>query len=146
MSAQIYQPDRVIAVVRERLVEDNIVEDVITQLLVGNVCSVCKVLSDSHGGGGSTSNTNTRMEFKQANGGKASKGGQGWRKNGGLSSNYNSMMEYSQAYGSTERQRRAVWRQIRGFLANSRFIYSKTLKRSKNVRAESVGVEMPAVD
>mgnify|MGYP001794430709 CR=1 FL=1 len=104
-----------IAVVRERLVEDNIVEDVITQLLVGNVCSVSKVLSDSHGGGG-------------------------------LSSNYNSMMEYSQAYGSTERQRRAVWRQIRGFLANSRFIYSKMLKRSKNVRAESVGVEMPSVD
>ena len=50
-----------IAVVRERLVEDNIVEDVITQLLVGNVCSVSKVLSDSDGGGGLSSNYNSMM-------------------------------------------------------------------------------------
>lgn len=37
---QIYQPDRVITVLREELLEDRILEDMIVQLLVGNVQSV----------------------------------------------------------------------------------------------------------
>lgn len=40
LSSQVYQPDRVITILREELVEDNIIDNIIVQLLVGNVCTV----------------------------------------------------------------------------------------------------------